>query len=851
MMARLSGTFRLHAMPLSISLVPILLLVTLLYTPSVVHALQQDTIVNVSYTKEACALRNLAINAGTQAKVHEYIETNAATRRARGMESFHSPSANPLPQNHPLLENHNEIELSLAAARVKGVLEHTHGTGTHVSVDGARVEERDVSADTTVTECAAFSIPYNHSDPDASVGDIDMFTIRYRAKEGETAAKAIWIIPGGPGERASEPPPHGFYDLLGLGWAASGYDVFTMDLPGVGLSSVLGCWEEWDTGLQQFSSADRWFKCRDELEDNEPNASRLPYYTTSNYVRDLYAVMQSVNKGQEVFMLGFSYGTRVTNRFMTLYPDFLAGALIDGIAFGPLNAVRAYDENFSDVFPDFISACGEDSFCGPRLSLAGQDALTSVTSLMSDLIPNDNYCPEAFAASTFQSFSNFQNVIRYTMLQSSSNRFMIAPLLARVMRCSAEDITLFQAVAPSFLGQIAGLLGTAPQVNRDMNGTGTVLGMHMFVSANEVPGTPAQVAAELEATLLGEGIYSVLIQTLAQDWPITGDQISTTEYAKDTTTPILIFNGNLDPQTPVWNAEEASGELPTSTFVEFNNVVHGVLVFGGNCPVGIASQFFADPTSVASFNTSCAADPIPMDWEATALSASVGIALWPDDDVCITSDDGGYIDIDVNPPSEVISNPLQKERFIVADSGSDATILISGDVNLDGTGPVDCEDVIDLSAFSGVLSIEDIVLASDGENTIITITNSGKRRGRRTRAQQATVTITLSGQLAASVDSSSFVFAEAQTDDTTTDESGDATTDDRSTTATSASSSSGSDFTGDSYDSDDTITLAYTSEYSFEGISFDSGSPADAGRTLSSGGAIVCAGLVLLAVMLF
>jgi pimeloyl-ACP methyl ester carboxylesterase len=317
-------------------------------------------------------------------------------------------------------------------------------------------------------------------------------------------------------------------------------------------------------------------------------------------------------------VFGFSYGTFWLHRLLQIFPTLLDGAILDSIA-TPTADFSHYSVDADAVAQEFFGRCAADATCSSKL---GPDPWAKVQQLFA--LPPKDFCPVGGDGSIWK-----PNLAR--LLRKTAFRPLVPALVYRLLRCSAAD-----KKAISHL--IKQLQGMTPEPDKAFS---TLLYDHVVFS--ELWTTSPKTAAEddaIDAGLLiapgGTGDQ----QRLWEAWPRAPLDAFAGQTAT-TTTPLLLLQGGLDPQTPRKYVDPfaASFTAPAQHYVTFPDSPHGVAFQTPKasdptrtCGMDLVLQFVASPT--APLDLSCQSDLLPIDLgdqPAMAQSLLGQSSLWEND----------------------------------------------------------------------------------------------------------------------------------------------------------------------------------------------------------------------------
>jgi hypothetical protein len=259
----------------------------------------------------------------------------------------------------------------------------------------------------------------------------------------------------------------------------------------------------------------RWQACYDEMRTIF--GSKLTLFTTSNAARDLNAAILGVRAesaqaaSQELWVAGYSYGTYVVNRFLTLFPNvangtcFLAhflgsasssnhlcwvsGALLDGIIYGPdgSNLFSSYDYNLNLNIDKIMADCRGDAYCRSKIT-SDSFAAETARKLYSGACPaltdkvSANYtfvflkCV-AFSGRSCRHISDtlFRYLYRYALATQKITTQLIPVALYRLNRC---DPKLDGAFISGIAASVQRIIPVAPT----QRGTAPKSGLSYFIN---------------------------------------------------------------------------------------------------------------------------------------------------------------------------------------------------------------------------------------------------------------------------------------------------------------------------------------------------------------------------------
>jgi pimeloyl-ACP methyl ester carboxylesterase len=394
--------------------------------------------------------------------------------------------------------------------------------------------------DGPAAECATIEVPLRWSEPDGPT--IGIFVQR---RLGADARGQLWLLEGGPGGSGAD------FDATMelLGTLDPGLDVYAVDHRGVGRSARLTCAEQ-ETVMSPWGvsiSPDEAAACAASLEKTW--GDDLGEFTATAAARDLAFLIDAAHEpDKDVFVYGVSYGTYWAHRYLQVAPDQATAVVLDSIAPPGIDFAQ-YDTDFDAVGHDYFDLCAKDALCASKL---GPDPWARTHALI-DALPG--HC------SSLTSYWGLDQdamrlVLGYLLLSPATRTYMPA-LVYRLERCDDGDVDAIGTLLTALFGG-----SSAPSYYTTLSSDA----LFYNVSLSELWSDDPPTEKEVDATEDTLAVSTALTQRVAgaQDaWPAYARD----EYADawaDTDTPMLMMNGDLDPQTPIWLAESANDHLASA-----------------------------------------------------------------------------------------------------------------------------------------------------------------------------------------------------------------------------------------------------------------------------------------------
>ena len=392
------------------------------------------------------------------------------------------------------------------------------------------------------------------------------------------APDPLFIFAGGPGTAATE--------------IASGYaeffddkrrdrDIVFVDQRGTGLSNPLDCELDANETIQIFLAgqfpAERFKDCRTHLEQK----ADLRFYTTPIAMEDLDEVRRWLGY-RRINLFGGSYGTRAAMVYLRLYPNHVRTVTLQGALslsqrnplYSPRDAQRSLDHLLDD--------CAAEAACAkafPNLRQDLQTVLGRLTKTPARI--RVSHPPTGDGMEVEISREVFAGGLRRLLYNSNSRPAV--PLM--INRAFAGDFKLFESV-----------ISQALESEKMLS-----LGMYLSVTCAEDVSLIQRkdIVRATKGSFLGSTVIDSLVR-VCEEWP-RGRLPVAYNSPVASNAPVLIFSGELDPQTPpIWGAEIAR-HLPNSLHIVMRGIAHAPFP---DCGVEIMSQFISKG-STKGLDTSC------------------------------------------------------------------------------------------------------------------------------------------------------------------------------------------------------------------------------------------------------
>lgn len=332
---------------------------------------------------------------------------------------------------------------------------------------------------------------------------------------------------------------------------------------------------------------------------------QLPFYSTRHAIEDLETFRQIM--GDEQFWLyGESYGTQYAQTYAAVYPDHLAGLILDGTVDLTMTGPAYYREQASAFYHtllDTLNACNADESCAADF---GGDALAFYDDLTAEMVTSPVIVqfplPSGGRAERPFTFSDLEYVVT-SELYSEGARLILLRALAAAYRGDMLPLTRLLYVD----------LSLDPETLVPIPDPTYSDAVYYTVECNDYnyySGTPtARGAALMEAGDALEASLPYLSSIFYGDipcifWPTEGK----TERPGPLTAehiPTLVLGATADPATPVVNGENVYGRLHDGYLITTQGGAHVIFGRGDACPDEIVTDFLVEGQRPAQRETIC------------------------------------------------------------------------------------------------------------------------------------------------------------------------------------------------------------------------------------------------------
>ena len=394
--------------------------------------------------------------------------------------------------------------------------------------------------------CGFVTVPENPNKPDGK--QIQVHYVVLPAVKNVNHEEALLAIAGGPGQSAIDNAA-GFDAMLSK--VRQQRDILLIDQRGTGRSNLLTC----DEGAQSPLSFDD--DNADTLAETQKCLAKIDadvtQYGSLNAIKDFEAVRQHLGY-KKLHIYGISYGTRMAQLYMRLYPAHLATVTLDGIVpmqQSVLEIGASIDRGFDLLFKD----CQETTACHAQFPELKAEFDQVAASLAKAPVMENVYDPVTGEKTMLtMTRGKFYGSIRMALYQAN-----VRALVPHAIHQAAKHN--FQP--------ILGLYSLT------IDNAGMAMGMHASVVCGEDMHriTPA-MREQAQHSFMGKTMLEGLEAT-CEVWKVPAVDKSFSEPISSDI-PTLLLSGEIDPATPPSWGELAMEKLTNAKHFVAPYATHGV-----------------------------------------------------------------------------------------------------------------------------------------------------------------------------------------------------------------------------------------------------------------------------------
>jgi len=451
-------------------------------------------------------------------------------------------------------------------------------------------------------DCFDLRVPENWHAP-TNGSTVTLHVALFSARAASSQPDPIVYLEGGPGGHALSRISFSFGELFSH--LVAERDVIVFDQRGAGLSEPeLACPGVNQAGLEEITTRAEGGgpederaalllaieACRDDLLAQNVG---LSHYNSVSSAADLEA-MRTLLEYDQWNLYSISYGTRLAQTTMRLYPDGIRSAVLDSILPANADMAAVFAPNGRRAFEQLFNGCESNTGCN--------DTYANLEQRFFALVDEWNNEPVTFAGINPLTAMDIEFVVdgedlkdvAYSALYNQGSFSALPEIVAQ-----AEERRY---------SVLAGLLA-------QYVATQDLISVGMFVSVGcteEEPFADADAVAAFApddpryATFVDE-LNAAPFQDICDIWDVSPVAPVENELV-DSDIPSLLMAGSYDPITPPAGITQVQSGLSNATAVVFPHEGHGVSLSA--CGKTLTQNFFAEPT--AELDVRCvASSPAP------------------------------------------------------------------------------------------------------------------------------------------------------------------------------------------------------------------------------------------------
>lgn len=459
---------------------------------------------------------------------------------------------------------------------------------------------------TSQFNCGTLQVPLDWNNKSGL--KIDYFVRQLPATEPKRGQ--LWILPGGPGIAADDYP-----EALELAGRLPDLDIYMPDHRGTGRSTFLACTAEQVQDIfteNDVSDED----CLTYLTENW-STEELQHFNVTQAAEDIGQLINHFKDDRdEVYLYGSSYGTYWAQRYLHLYPQQASGIFIDAVcSLTSCNEQNGFFASYEVAGRELLNLCDQNAFCSSKIGGYAEGYLQNLYTLL-----ENDHCPAMGLSREDLQF------ITGAAVSERELQAILPAFMYRMTRCNQQDVE-----AMTYL-----LESAEEGDDGDDESEGIVIpestGLTLNIRYSELwhnSVTSQEIELQARTALFagdGFGEEGQAQYDLQAQWPIYSLDSFATSWP-ETTTPMLITNGVLDPITTIESAAELGSQYvqPYQQTILIPYAGHGTLNDSPivdsdeHCTAALATQFFQNPQQ--ELDKSCLEQLQAPDFEGSRESA--------------------------------------------------------------------------------------------------------------------------------------------------------------------------------------------------------------------------------------
>jgi pimeloyl-ACP methyl ester carboxylesterase len=444
--------------------------------------------------------------------------------------------------------------------------------------------------------CGTLAVPEDRAHPQES-RKIDIHVVVFPALSSPKEPDPIVYFAGGPGGDGIGEGAGLLADENGL---RAHRDLLLVDVRGTGQSNALNCTSmRGAKGIQGFLSSfmplEGVRECRKEVAAH----ADARFYTSAPIVDDVDDVRASLGI-DKLNLMGGSYGTRASLEYVRRHPEHVRSMILDGVDPPGTQAPLTFARDAQRALDGVIARCAADAACNQAFPHFREEFEAVLSRLGAKPVKVEVKDPKSGAMVPFTlDRSGLGQTVRYMLYVPST----AAQLPLNTHLAYQGDFRGFGEIAAFFSAALT---------------AGVADGLFLSVTCPEEVRTirPEQIAPAIAGAFLGD--FRIRQQLAAcREWPAAEVPASLAEPVTSSV-PTLLIDGEFDPVTPVYRAEQALRTLANGKLLVLKGGGHGNSGMKNlDCLSKVMTAFMASG-STKDLDTACVATIAPPDFVLTA-----------------------------------------------------------------------------------------------------------------------------------------------------------------------------------------------------------------------------------------
>ena len=457
------------------------------------------------------------------------------------------------------------LAMLLASSPVYGADRYAGLEACELAIPGGRL--------TASALCGSFEVP---EDPDQPEGRrIELAYAVMPARSGRARPDPLVFLAGGPGDSARNNAP---IMRAALRHINRDRDLIFLDQRGTGGSNPLHCrfddMSDW-MGMDLEPIDARLRECHDEWDAD------VRFYTTGHAAIDLDALRERYGF-EQVNLLGGSYGTRMAQVYLRLYPERVRSMIIDGVVPTRLRLGSEHPIVLDQALGRLFDACQADEVCDQRFP--------ELSDQLAGLIARYRESPEPLTLDDPRSGQPIEVLFSDNVLATALRFLSYSP--------QSQMTIPFLVHEAASEGRPDRLASQALMITEQLTDA-IAVGLNFAVGcAEDWPSWPRDL--DLDGTLLGSAMLDFFDMVCAW-WP-AGKAPEDFHQPFDPGLPVLILSGEFDPVTPPEYGDEAAAQYADSRHLVGTGLGHIVSIHP--CFTRIITEFI-DSLDSDGLDTEC------------------------------------------------------------------------------------------------------------------------------------------------------------------------------------------------------------------------------------------------------